>query len=116
MRYTLKELDGRFIGRLAPDGKSYHIVDSLSEAQGVMFLCPKCFEKNDGRVGTHRVICWFRNRGVPDSMSPRPGRWTPDGTGLDNLTFVPGNPPTSVSVLLTSGCRWHGFVKNGRVE
>lgn len=83
---------------------------SLAAASGVMFLCPKCMVANGGsRVGVHSVICWFVGK-VPDETAPTPGRWNPSGTGIDDLTFV---PPGAVSVLLLSGCAWHGFVRNG---
>jgi hypothetical protein len=94
----------------------YKMGDSLAEAHGIDFLCPKCFQANGGSVGTHHVICWFRDRGVPDDLDPKPGRWTPQGTGYEDLTFVPGDPPMAVSVLITSGCNWHGFVQNGEVS
>ncbi len=86
-------------------------VDTLAEADGVWFLCPKCFAANGGSVGTHVVICWFVGK-VPDDIDPKPGRWTPTGTGLHDLTFVP-SAGRSNSVLLTGGCAWHGFVANG---
>jgi hypothetical protein len=86
-------------------------VDTLAEADGVWFLCPKCFAQNSGPVGTHVVICWFVGK-VPDDVDPKPGRWTPTGTGLSDLTFVP-SAGRSHSVLLTGGCKWHGFVSNG---
>ena len=107
---TLRELEAKFL-TLLPD-KSMRRHEDLLEADGVMFLCPKCFATNKGRVGTHSVICWFVNR-VPDDLNPKPGRWNPSGTSLDDLTFV---GPRAVSVLLTSGCGWHGFVKDGCVE
>lgn len=95
------------------DAEYYITVDTLAEADGVEFLCPVCFHKNCGRVGTHGVICWFVGK-VPDSVAPGPGRWTPEGTGLDDLTFVPGNPAKAISVFLTGeGCKWHGYVRNG---
>jgi hypothetical protein len=86
-------------------------VDLLAEADGVWFLCPKCYADNGGRIGTHVVICWFVGK-VSDDVEPKPGRWTPAGTGLHDLTFVP-SPGRSQSVLLTSGCHWHGHVVNG---
>lgn len=94
--------------------QEYHVcVDTLPEADGVQFLCPLCFDKNQGIVGTHSVLCWFVGK-VPDHIDPKPGRWTPQGNGLDDLTFVPGDPPRAVSVALTGeGCPWHGFVRNG---
>lgn len=85
--------------------------DTLDQADGVWFLCPKCYSENGGVVGTHAVLCWFVGR-VPDDVDPKPGRWTPAGTGLSDLTFVP-SPGRSPSVLLTAGCGWHGFVTNG---
>lgn len=105
----LSVLEGTFIRLLSE--KSHEHVESLADAQGVMFLCPKCFETNHGPVGTHGIICWFRNKGVPDSMSPGPGRWdVVSGTSLKDLTLSP-------SVLLPGdGCEWHGWVKNGRTE
>ena len=86
-------------------------VDALADADGVWFLCPKCFTKHSSAVGTHAVICWFVGK-VPDDLDPKPGRWTPTGTGLSDLTFV-ASAGRSHSVLLTSGCGWHGFVTNG---
>jgi len=108
MSATLHELEAKFI-RLNPYG--YTIVDSLDEAQGLMFLCPKCFDSNGGNVGTHSVVCWFANRGVPDDQNPKPGRWVPAGTGLDDLTFT---NPGAASVQLMTGCQWHGFIRDGR--
>lgn len=114
----LRELDAHFVGRLQPD-KSYYRVDSIDEAQGVHFQCPKCaigaIKTPDGKafVGVHSILCWFDNRGVPPDLDPRPGRWNPSGTSLDDLTFV---PPRATSVQLNGGCNWHGFVTNGSAE
>lgn len=89
--------------------EEWHPADSFAEADGVHFLCPKCFEANRGPVGTHSVICW-RPR-VPADVSPKPGRWEFHGTSLDDLTLVAG----SSSVLLLGGCAAHFFVRNGRI-
>jgi hypothetical protein len=99
------------IGEEERDIVSIPYVDTLAEAHGVMFLCPKCYATNGGEVGTHHVLCWFVGK-VPDDADPKPGRWNPSGTGIDDLTFV---GPGAASVLLTSeeGCQWHGFVNNG---
>lgn len=124
----LSDLGAKFLRRVLkedtwtrrkPDGTDEQVtgpreylldVESLAEADGVMFLCPKCFADNKGEVGTHSVICWFVGK-VPDDVCPKPGRWNPSGTGLHDLTFVGHG---AVSVLLTGGgCAWHGFVKNG---
>lgn len=91
------------------DDTHFRIVDSKAEADGVDFLCPKCFAANGGRVGTHRVTCW--NPSVPQTTSPTPGRWDLQGTGFNDLTLVAG----SSSVLLIGGCAWHGFITNGEI-
>jgi hypothetical protein len=61
-------------------------VQSIQEADGVRFLCPVCWEKNKGPIGTHAVICWKPT--VPLSRPPGPGRWGLEGTGLHDLTLV----------------------------
>lgn len=91
-------------------------VNSIAEAQGIMFLCPKCFAQNGGPVGTHMVICWSRSRGVPNSAEPGPGRWKLEGIGYSDLTLSADPPNTAHSVLLTTGCRWHGFITDGEVR
>lgn len=116
----LRDLDGRFLKLTKPDGSERLMVESLADADGVMFQCPKCAEgkergEENGRRfvrGAHYVVCWFVGK-VPDDVNPKPGRWTPSGTSLDDLTFVPGDPPRAVSVAITAGCMWHGHVKNG---
>lgn len=106
----LSELDPHFLARDGQSGWSRH-TDLLRGADGIIFLCPKCFAANGGPVGTHSVICWFSGR-VPDDVTPGPGRWSPEGTGYDDLTFA---GPGAASVRLNSGCRWHGFVRDGEV-
>jgi hypothetical protein len=113
----LTTLEPYFLRYEPRDGAIYHrMVESIVEAQGVMFLCPKCFETNKGNIGTHSVLCWSRSAGVPDSASPGPGRWKLVGSSLLDLTLDADPPNTARSVLLTKGCGWHGFVTNGEVE
>ena len=114
MNIPLKDLEAKFIRRTVKTRKGesqvIHVtVDTLAEADGICFLCPKCFTENGGNVGTHAIICWFVGK-VPDDADPKPGRWVPQGTGLDDLTFV---GPNAASVLLLGGCAWHGFIRNG---
>ena len=114
----LADLNASFI-RLSEDPQisrgSFHHVESIAEAQGVIFLCPLCFAANKGRRGTHSVICWSRSRGVPDDIEPKPGRWALRGTALDDLT-LDAEPGQSRSVLLLGGCNWHGFVTAGEAS
>lgn len=97
-----------------PESYEFHDVATLAEADHIEFLCPACFEKNGGPVGTHMVMVTFAGRNVPDEAGSRgkegPTRWTiAGGTGLDDLVLTP-------SILLNAsqppevGCHWHGFV------
>lgn len=90
-------------------------VQRIEDAQGVEFLCPKCFAANGGNIGTHAVICWSRSRGVPDDAEPGPGRWALHGTGFADLTLNADPPSTARSVQLNGGCAWHGHVTDGEV-
>lgn len=84
-------------------------VETLAEAQGLWYLCPLCFAKNKGSVGTHWVDTTFRDRGVPDHLGSRgkdnkPTRWAVvSGSGLADIVLSP-------SIQLLGGCAWHGFV------
>ncbi len=91
------------------DERTYRMHDDIREADGVEFLYPACFTTNGGRVGTHAVICWRPH--VPQTHSPRPGRWDFRGAGYADLSLVAG----SSSVLLTSGCCAHFHVTNGEI-
>jgi hypothetical protein len=88
-------------------------VESIAEAHGVCFLCPKCFAANGGPEGTHMIRCWSRSAGTPDDASPGPGRWKLVGTGFTDLTLEADPPSKKHSVLLLGGCKWHGFVTKG---
>lgn len=117
----LSDLNATFLGDVQTDG-SCKQQDGIDGAQGVMFQCPKCaagkqVEEIDGRrcvPGVHHIICWFRNprnaQPVPDWLDPKPGRWYFKGNSLEDLTFT---GPGMCSVLLTSGCGWHGHVRRG---
>lgn len=110
----LRDLEAEFLRyEVRPDGIFFVHVETIAEAQGVEFLCPKCFAANGGAIGTHGVVCWSRSRGVPDSAEPGPGRWSLVGTGLDDLTLNADPPSTARSVQLNGGCAWHGFVTAG---
>lgn len=111
----LAELEAEFLRyERRGDGHTYlPKAEGIEQAQGVLFLCPKCFERNGGPRGTHSVICWSSSRGVPDFAEPKPGRWKLVGTGLHDLTLEAELPGGARSVQLLGGCEWHGFVTNG---
>lgn len=81
-------------------GELIHHVNDLSEAQGLMFLCPHC--------GCTQQMT-FRDRGVQDHQGSHnreglPSRWSVAGTGIEDLTLTPS---------IDSGCGWHGFITHG---
>lgn len=107
----LTDLEPEWLQHVSPG--HHQQCESMADAHGIMFVCPKCYAANSGqRPGVHSIICWFEGK-VPDALAPGPGRWTPSGTGFHDLTFVPGKRTRAVSVLLTTGCRWHGHIANG---
>ena len=66
------------------EAHEYYVPSTLEDADGIMFLCPKCYIENKGEVGTHRVLCW-RPR-VPADVDPKPGRWEFAGTCYEDLS------------------------------
>lgn len=102
---NLTQLEAQFIKYVSP-GRHQDVSD-VRQANGIVFLCPKCFVANGGSIGTHSVLVWFKDKGVPDTEDPKPGRWAVvGGTGYANLSLAP-------SIQLTTGCQWHGYVSNG---
>jgi hypothetical protein len=82
----------------------------LDEADGISFLCPKCWLANGGGAGTHQVLCWRPH--VPPDVDPKPGRWELVGTGFADLTLTAG----SSSVALRGGCAAHFFIESGEIR
>jgi hypothetical protein len=77
----LIELEPQFLKRIDDSYEQY--VDTIVEADGIQFLCPVCFIKNSGGVGTHSIVCWKPS--VPQTTYPRPGRWKQFDFGNDRL-------------------------------
>jgi hypothetical protein len=112
----MRHLQAQFLRyEMTPEGATHQRVDTIEEAQGVRFLCPKCFKKNSGPIGTHSVVCWSRSRGTPNDAFPGPGRWKLEGTHIGDLTLA-AEPGQTRSVHLMGGCGWHGFVTKGHAE
>jgi hypothetical protein len=108
-QYVFRDDSGdKFMWGPNPQRYQFHDVATVAEADHVMFLCPLCFEKNGGEVGTHSVMVTFAGRNVPDEAGSRgkdgkPTRWSASGTSIDDLVLTP-------SIQLNGGCAWHGFV------
>jgi len=88
--------------------QDHHLVyvNSLEEAQGIIFLCPNHFKENNGPIGTHSIICCFQNKGVPDDVLPGIHRWPATGKDLEDLTLNPS---------VDAGC-FHGWIINGNIS
>lgn len=107
----LTELEPQFVRAVGSGG--HQDVDTLAEAQGVIFTCPACYAKNgNSDIGVHSVLVWFRDRGVPDEAFPRPARWTASGSSLNDLTL---SPSINLQTDERSRDEWHGFIINGEV-
>lgn len=115
MKIKLTDLEPSFLRyQKDKEGRVHFLtVDTLADAMGVEFLCPKCFETNGGKIGTHGVVCWSRSRGAPEGVQPGPGRWKIDGTSFEDLTLNADAPSKKRSVQLHGGCGWHGYITDG---
>ncbi len=107
MDLALQDLEPSFLK--IEEANRYRMTQDPIGADGIDFLCPLCYERNGGPVGTHHVICW-RPHVSPD-ISPKPGRWEFVGSGFHDLTLVAG----SSSILLMGGCGAHFWIRQGRV-
>ena len=90
-------------------------VNSLADAQGIMLLCPACFARNNGSVGTHMIEVSFADRNVQDHQGSKnregkPSRWTVSGSSCDDLTL---RPSILIDQMKPACDGWHGFVTNG---
>lgn len=101
----LTELDAAFV-KLTDDAGSFRDCESYDGAQGLRFDCPKCRQ--------HDVLIFFR--GVPEHITPGPGRWLAIGSGLDNIGLVPYEGHPKNSVQLTGGCNAHFMIIGGEVS
>jgi hypothetical protein len=100
------------------DSKHYREIDTITGADGVIFLCPVCFTKNGGPTGTHKIICWQPHVPLsPDMVGP--GRWAFTGTGYPDLSL-----PSSVAlphcaadckVPCMAHCKAHFLMQNGQI-
>ena len=95
------------------DDSHYEKTDQLVGADGIIFLCPKCFCINGVATGTHRIVCWAPH--VPQTTFPRPGRWNLVGSGYKDLTLVNGSSSVLVRRVPGEPDHWHGYVRNGEV-
>lgn len=104
----LTELEPQFVKVI--DERTFQDVDDVAQADGIIFVCPKCIVTLGGRAGAHSVLCWQPH--VPQTIRPVPGRWNFVGSGYGDLTLRAG----SSSIALTGeGCQAHFWITNGEI-
>ena len=90
------------------DELRFNRVESLAEADGILFTCPDC--------GKHQVICWQPQ--VPQKMTPGPGRWSMTGTGVNDLTLTAGSSSIQLGYDIEEkdvNCKAHFWITNGEI-
>lgn len=92
-------------------------VETVAEAHGVRFLCPKSFAKNAGSEGTHSVYVFFA--GSPHAGRNSAGqevRWqVVGGSSIDDLQLTPSILEQDDALPEPHRCGWHGFVGSNGV-
>lgn len=102
-KFIWRDKDGHiWLWSPTPVRHEYNNVETVAEAHGVRFDCPKCHSASG-----HGVLVGFEGRNPPEPLSRgangQPTQWHVSGTGLDDLVLSP-------SIQLLGGCNWHGFV------
>lgn len=123
----LRDLDATFVGRW--NGSGYHRFGPTVEpgVQGILFQCPLCAVgkergEEDGvgyAMGAHYILIWFANPvdapvAPPEADTKPHHRWTFTGWRIDDVTLSPSvnlDVPNENGVV--TGCRWHGWVRDG---
>lgn len=98
----------------------YERTDKFTEADGIGFLCPKCYTDNpreDKTITTHSIICWKRH--IPQTTPPTLGRWNFSGTDYNDLTLTPS---VNLDIRNEDGtrkypneCNAHFHISNGEI-
>jgi len=102
---TLVSLEPMFI-KVYRDG-AFTGVQRMEQADGLTFLCPKCF----GTYQMHWIRIWRPH--VSTNILPGPGRWEFVGTGLSDLTLRASH---TQDLKTESKCKAHFAIRNGKIE
>ena len=122
---TLRQLEAQFIAYqqeskeemfargVAVPADTFRRVDTMTEAHGIRFMCPKSFALNGGPEGTHTVQIYFVGSPVPSHIGKNKNgqtvRWSAAGTSYDDLSLSPSIQEED------DICGWHGFVGSSGV-
>lgn len=93
-------LEKAWLVKLTDDRGSFKKVNTIAEADGLFFQCPRCHHSAINSRITERILCWFKH--VPLTIAPKPARFVPTGHDLKDISFVSQN---------ITGCRWHKFIQ-----
>ena len=114
----LVQLEPQFVQYFEDEtGNHLRHAPDLGHAQGIQFLCPSCFVRNGGAVGTHLIEASFTGTGVLDHQGSHnrkgePSRWTASGSMYVDLTL---RPSIQIDAAKPACDGWHGFVTKGDV-
>ena len=83
-------------GHLVKKGESSPVrTNDLEEAEGVVFICPKCLRDFGHPAQSHTIYAWFENREV-------------SGDTISNVTVG--------GTFRVGSCGWSGRVEDGSVH
>jgi len=103
----LSELHPQFLRILHEkvNGHVWEHVDTIQEADGLMFSCPACHNKRNaaGIRMDHKVAVWIPGT---DPGTAGKARWHMTGSSYLDVTLTP-------SVRILGHCQWHGYITNG---
>lgn len=101
----LSELNAHFVGN---GGTGVRSADGtpVPRREGVLlaFDCPKCGREGERHGG---ILCYL-DPAMDGGPAVSSHNWQRTGDSIDNLTLSP-------SILVLSGCGWHGFIRNGEI-
>lgn len=95
----LRELGAKLY---ASTNGTFNEVEKISDADFVIMLCPGCLRSGE------------RTHSLTLRLKPPGTHWTPEGTTIDDLTFIPRKVGgTSVLAGCTPEIQWHGWILDG---
>jgi len=102
----------RYWSTTGPERIVFEHVESVAQAHGIRFMCPKSFAKNGGPRGTHSVYIFFVGSPYAGrNMAGQEVRWKVlGGTTIDDLSISPSIQEQDDDVKPEHRCGWHGFI------
>ena len=116
--YVFRDSDGEIhMWSPTPEHTVFHPVDTVAEAHGVRFLCPKSWAKNGGPKGTHSCYIFFTGSPYAGrNLAGQEVRWqVVGGSTIDDLQLTPSIQEQDEGMPPERQCNWHGFLGSNGV-